>query len=216
MLTYSRTPLHFLYCCRRYQLEDFRLPQSNYVTTLPCPKIDILTGFTQPVTCVNKGAIATFQAVLLIRILMVMEYYKGTQWTIDWGDGTIVLILQLLIMICHLSHSGLILIPAITDCNYVFSNTIRNPCGETRAVQYVAVVHGRDIPSDGDGLLQIVDNATGNTAINVCAGTQTTVTLRDNSTWNCQNPVLPGGLTAVPNTDPRNIEWLYGRDPARS
>ena len=24
---------------------------------------------------------------------------------------------------------------------------------------------------------------------------------------------MPGGLTAVPNTDPRNIEWLYGRDP---
>ena len=43
--------------------------------------------------------------------------------------------------------------------------------------------------------------------------TQSVVTLRDNSTWNCQNPVLPGGLTPVPNVDPRNIEWLYGRDP---
>ena len=64
------------------------------------------------------------------------------------------------------------------------------------------------------GYFRIVDNATGSNVINVCAGTQTTITLRDNSTWNCQNPVLPGALTAVPNTDPRNIEWLYGRDPS--
>jgi hypothetical protein len=80
---------------------------------------------------------------------------------------------------------------SVTNCNYVFSNSIRNPCGETRSVQYVAVVHGRDIPSDGDGELRIVDNATGSSNIQVCEGTETVITLRDNSKWNCQNPVLP-------------------------
>jgi hypothetical protein len=183
------------------------------VTTLPCPKIDVLTGFTQPVVCVNKGTVATFQVVTLSGDPNATGILKGTQWTLDWGDGTTATYASTadndLPPLALRTHTYV----AITDCNYVFSNSIRNTCGETRAVQYVAVVHGRDIPSDGDGMLQIVDNATGSTTINVCAGTQTTITLRDNSTWNCQNPVLPGGLTAVPNTDPRNIEWLYGRDP---
>ncbi len=58
-----------------------------------------------------------------------------------------------------------------------------------------------------------MNDADGSTLIQVCAGTSKTITIRDNSTWNCQNPTVPGGLTAVPNLDPRNIEWLYGRDP---
>jgi hypothetical protein len=76
----------------------------------------------------------------------------------------------------------------------------------------VAVVHGRDWWEDGDGNLDIVNNEGGSNIIEVCAGTETTITVRDNSIWNCQNPVVPGGLTAVPNLDMRNIEWLYGVD----
>jgi gliding motility-associated-like protein len=182
-------------------------------TTLPCPKIDILTGFSQPISCVNLGATARFQVVLADTA--TSGILKGTQWTIEWGDGT---------PITNFTSSVDYEIPplalrqhtytAVTSCNYVFSSIVSNPCGETRTVQYVAVVHGRDIPSDGDGWLGITDNANGSSVIQVCEGTQTVITLRDNSTWNCQNPVLPGGLIPVPNSDPRQIEWLYGRDPS--
>ena len=116
-------------------------------------------------------------------------------------------------MIFLLLPYGRILIQQSQVVIMSFQIQIRNPCGETRSVQYIAVVHGRDIPSDGDGMLSIVNNANGSSIIQVCEGAQSIVTLRDNSTWNCQNPVLPGGLTPVPNIDPRNIEWLYGRDP---
>ena len=188
-------------------------PTRIATTTLPCPKINVLTNLLQPVVCVNKGTVATFQVVLGSPDPNINGIMKGTQWTIDWGDGNTAAYTSVadndLPGAALLSHTY----TTITSCNYVFTNGIRNPCGETRAVQYVAIVHGRDIPSDGDGILQIVNNATGSTTINVCEGTQTTITLKDNSTWDCQNPVLPGGLTPVPNTDPRNIEWTYGEDP---
>jgi len=183
------------------------------VTTPPCPKIDILTGFSQPQLCVNRGATARFN-VSVDPDPMVSGILKGTTWYFDWGDGTIYTYTSTadgdFPPLATRTHTY----TTITDCNFVFTSTVRNPCGELRSVQYIAVVHGRDIPSDGDGELDLVDNATGAQTIQVCAGTQTTVTIRDNSTWNCQNPVLPGGYTAVPNTDPRNIEWLYGRNPA--
>lgn len=181
-------------------------------TTLACPQIDILTGLSQPRVCVTEGATATFNVFIMDPANSGI--LKGTEWTIDWGDGSTTSYTSVadndippLALRRHTYTS-------VTNCNYVFSNSIRNPCGETRSVQYVAVVHGRDIPSDGDGELRIVDNATGSSNIQVCEGTETVITLRDNSTWNCQNPVLPGGLVAVPNSDPRNIEWLYGRDPS--
>jgi PKD repeat protein len=181
--------------------------------TPPCPKIDILTGFSQPLVCITEKPTARFQVVL--EDPATSGIMKGTEWTIDWGDGT---------PITNFTSSVDYEIPplalrqhtytTVTSCNYVFSSSVRNPCGETRSVQYVAVVHGRDIPSDGNGVLRIVNNATGNPVVEVCEGTQTIVTLRDNSTWNCQSPVLPGGLLAVPNNGPRNIEWIYGRDPS--
>ena len=187
-------------------------PVKFSATTMPCTKIDLLTGFTQPVQCINRGATATFHVVMID--FVNSGVLKGTQWFLDWGDGT---------TSTYISASDYELPPlalrthtytSVNTCNYVFSNTISNPCGETRGVQYVAIVHGRDIPTDGDGLLRIVDNSTGSPVIQVCEGSQSVITLRDNSTWNCQSPVLPGGLTPVPNTDPRNIEWLYGRDPS--
>ncbi|NSW94507.1 MAG: hypothetical protein HPY62_07350, partial [Bacteroidales bacterium] len=181
-------------------------------TTLACPQIEILTGWSQPKICITESPTATFNVVILDPANSGI--LKGTEWTIDWGDGASASYTSVadndippLALRRHTYTS-------VEDCNYVFSNSIRNPCGETRSVQYVAVVHGRDIPSDGDGELRIVDNATNSSVIQVCEGTQTVITLRDNSTWNCQNPVLPGGLLAVPNNDPRNIEWLYGRDPS--
>ena len=186
-------------------------------TTKPCPMINLLTGFTQPVICINQNPVATFEVVILNPNPNVNGILKGTQWTLDWGDGSG--------LVTYTSTADNDIPPValrthaystVTTCNYVFSNGIRNPCGQTRAVQYIAIVHGRDIPSDGDGILRIVDNATGSATINVCEGIQSVITFRDNSTWNCQNPTVPGGLTPVPNLDPRNIEWLYGRDPGRS
>jgi hypothetical protein len=182
-----------------------------HTTTLPCPKIDLLTGFSQPVVCLNAGANATFQVVLLDP--PTSGILKGTQWTIDWGDGTPITYftssvdyeLPPLALRQHLYTN-------VSSCNYVFSSSVRNPCGETRSVQYVAVVHGTDV--QGDGILGVVNNATGSSTIQVCEGIQSVITLQDNSTWNCQSPVLPGGLMPVPNSDPRNIEWLYGRAPS--
>ncbi len=189
------------------------LPLSHSLSPA-CPRIDILTGFSQSVICVNKGTTATFNVVLMSGDPNVTGIQAGTEWTFDWGDGYTAYwispsnnAIPPLAMRTHTYNS-------VYDCNYIFSNGIRNPCGETRGVQYVAVVHGRDIPLDGDGNLSIVNNANGSSLIQVCAGTTATITLRDNSTWNCQYPTVPGGLTAIPNDDPRNLEWLYGRNNA--
>ncbi len=161
-----------------------------------------------------KAAVATFEVVILNPDPNMNGILNGTEWTLDWGDGTP--------LVTYLSTADNDIPPlpirthtysTATTCNYVFSNGIRNPCGQTRAVQYIAVVHGRDINSDGDGRLRIVNNADGSAIINVCEGVQSIITIRDNSIWNCQNPTLPGGLTPVANTEPRNIEWLYGQDP---
>ena len=177
-----------------------------------CPQIQILTGLLQPLICVTKFPKATFD--VYIPDPPNSGILAGTTWTLDWGDGNI--------NTPYVSTAANDVPPlawrthtysSVSDCNYIVSNGIANPCGETRGVQYIAVVHGRDIPADGDGFLQLVNDATGLTTILVCAGTSATIVIRDNSTWNCQNPVVPGGLLAVPNTDPRNIEWLYGRDP---
>jgi hypothetical protein len=176
--------------------------------TQPCPPIDILTGFSQTSTCINNGILATFQVAILDPA--TSGILKGTQWTFNWGDGTAPTTFtsaadnDIPPLATFRRHTY----TSVTNCNYLFSNTIQSPCGETRSVQYVAVVHGRDVPSDGNGILSIVNSADGSSTIQVCEGVQKVITLRDNSTWNCQNPAL-----GSPNNDQRNIEWLYGRDP---
>ncbi len=177
-----------------------------------CPQIQVLTGLLQPVICVKLGAKATFDVYMPDPPNSGLQI--GTVWTLDWGDGTVnapwtSTAVNQLPPLAWRQHTYI----DASDCNYVVSNGIRNPCGETRGVQYTAVVHGRDIPADGDGILSIVNNVGGSSLIQVCEGVQTKVILRDNSTWNCQSPTVPTGLTAVPNLDTRNIEWLYGRNP---
>ena len=175
-------------------------------TTLPCPAIDILTGFSQPQTCISAGPMATFQVGIFDP--PNSGVIRGTQWVLNWGDGTppttfissVDYEVPPLAMRQHVySSTG--------NCNYVFTVTITNPCGRSMTRSFVAAVHDRDIPA-------IVNNANGLPAVQVCEGTQTVVVLRDNSIWNCQNPVVPGGLTPVPNIDTRNIEWRYGIDPS--
>jgi hypothetical protein len=180
--------------------------------TQPCPQIGILTGLLQPLICVTKFPKATFD--VFIPDPPNSGISAGTIWTLDWGDGNVnapfvSAVANQIPPLAWRQHTY----SSVTDCNYVVSNGIANPCGETRGVQYIAVVHGRDIPADGDGYIELVDNATGSTTIEVCAGSSAVITIRDNSTWNCQSPVVPGGLLAVPNDSQRDIEWLYGRDP---
>ena len=188
-------------------------PLKLTATTLACPPVNILTGFSQTGLCINNGITATFQ-VAMPDPVSESGILKGTKWFIDWGDDSRDTIWT---STADYETPPLSLrkhnYKSVTSCNYIFSNSIRNPCGETQSIQYVAVVHGRDIPTDGDGMLRIVNNADGSSVIQVCAGVQKVITLRDNSIWNCQNPILPGGIKAIPNTDQRNIEWLYGIDP---
>jgi PKD domain/Ig-like domain CHU_C associated/PKD-like domain/SprB repeat/CHU_C Type IX secretion signal domain len=182
-----------------------------FISTLACPPIQVTTFFGNIGECVNIGASGMYQVGPLG--ILPTGVLKGTIWTIDWGDGSEIwtdtsdFADDLPPVQTHLFES-------ITDCNYVGTWTVQNPCGEFLNGSSVFVVHGRDIPLDGDGLIDIVDDATGGGVIEVCEGTESIVVLRDNSTWNCQNPTVPVGLTAAPNDDPRNLQWYYGENPA--
>ncbi len=185
------------------------------VTTPPCPAIVISTGIIQPIICITKNPVAT--VFYNIPVPALSGILKGTQWILNWGDGSYSSPNPYI-------STGFNDVPppswfehtynTTSDCNYLVTLSLKNPCGEVAGGSYVAIVHGRDIINDGDGRLVIVNNAGGPSPIQVCAGVQTTVTIRDNSTWNCQNPTVFGALPAKPNLDPRNIEWLYGRDPS--
>ena len=198
--------------------EDQAVPGSFTVVskitfyTAPCPEVYFDNGLQQFGNCVNLGASKRFN-MYPDPDPNISGILKGTEWVINWGDGTIYNYVSAFDGdypdLASRSHTY----DTANDCNYVFTCAARNPCGKTFSPQYVAIVHGRDIPLDGDGNLEIVNNADGSNLIQVCAGTETIITVRDNSIWNCQNPVVPGGLVAVPNDDPRNIEWLYGQDP---
>ncbi len=91
-----------------------------------------------------------------------------------------------------------------------------NPCNEFYAAQGVFVVHGRDDPADGDGLLQMQETTTGDVDIvYVCEGIKHDIVLRDISRWNCQNPVVPFPLNPADydNESPRTIQFVYGETP---
>jgi PKD-like domain/PKD domain/CHU_C Type IX secretion signal domain/Ig-like domain CHU_C associated len=181
--------------------------------TPPCTTPDFLSTLSEAQVCVNKGAVATYNLALFSGDQNITGIYNGTTWTFDWGDGTTGSYTSTadnnLPPIALRTHTY----PSGSSCNYIFSNTVTNPCGGRRTVQYVAVVHGRDVPSDGDGYLKLIDNLSGNTTVQVCEGTQTIVTIKDNSKWDCLNPTLPVGFSPIANTSPRNLEWLYGQDP---
>jgi len=180
-------------------------------TTLPCPKVQLQFYFFNNGECVNNGASGLFGANPVP--FLPTGILKGTRWTVDWGDGSPPFTYT------STADDDIPTVPlhpfsTITDCNYVGTYTVQNPCGEFSNGSTVFVVHGRDIPSDGDGHLEIVDNATGTpNIIQVCEGVESNIVLRDNSTWNCQNPSVPPPLTAKPNLDPRTLQWTYGVTP---
>ena len=189
-------------------------PIKMIATTLPCPKIQLFNFFGNLGECVNLGAQGMFQVSPLG--VLPTGILAGSQWTIDWGDGS---------PIWTYTSTADDDLPSVqlhnfsttTNCAYVGTWTVRNPCNEFYAAQGVFVVHGRDIPVDGDGRLQMQETTTGDVDIvYVCEGSEHNIVLRDISTWNCQNPTVPPPLNPADydNESPRTIQFVYGETPA--
>jgi hypothetical protein len=56
------------------------IPIKLSAMTKACPQIDLLTGFSQPVTCINKGPVATFQTLIPDPDPNQSGVLKGTEW----------------------------------------------------------------------------------------------------------------------------------------
>ena len=183
-------------------------------TTLPCPEIKLFSFFKSVGECVNLGARGMWQVSQLG--VLPTGILAGSQWTIDWGDGSP--------LWTYTSTADDDLPPAqyhdfstTTNCAYVGTWTVQNPCNQFYAQQGVFVVHGRDIPDDGDGRLEMQETITGDVDIvYVCEGSEHNIVLRDISTWNCQNPTVPPPIdpNAYDNDSPRTIQFVYGETPA--
>lgn len=190
------------------------VPVKLLCTTLPCPKIQLFTFFGNLGECVNLGAQGMFQAAPLG--FLPTGVLKGTTWTVDWGDGSPVW--------TYTSGADNDIPPVqlhpfatTTTCAYVGQWTVKNPCNEFLAGSSIFVVHGRDIPADGDGLLRMEEVSTHTPdIIYLCEGKQQTITLADISIWNCQAPVVPAPLNPADydNESPRTIQFVYGETPA--
>ncbi len=191
-------------------------PTRINVTTLPCPKIQIFTFFGNLGECVNLGAQGMFSSTLLAPAIPT-GVLKGTQWTIDWGDGSPIWTYT---SATDEDFPPVQLHPfsSTINCAYVGTWTVKNPCNEFLAGSSVFVVHGRDDPVDGgDGLLQMAETVTGDVDITyVCEGIQHDIVLQDISTWNCQAPVVPPPLNPADydNDSPRTLQFVYGETPA--
>ncbi len=183
-------------------------PVRIFSPTLPCPPIKISTFFGSIGTCINTGATGLYSPSTIP--FTASGILQGTTWNVVWGDGATWSYTSA--SDGDIPSAQLHTYTSVSSCNYVGTWAIVNPCGQPLNGSSVFSVHGRDIPSDGDGALQIVNNTGGSPVVQVCAGTLTTVTLRDNSKWNCQNPSVPG-YTPVPNNSARQIAWQYGQDP---
>jgi len=183
--------------------------------TLPCPKIQLLNFFGNLGECVNLGAQGMFQ-VTPQGPMIPTGILAGSTWTVDWGDGSPVWTYTS-VADDDLPPIQLHTFATTTDCAYVGTWTVKNPCNEFYAARGVFVVHGRDIPSDGDGLLQMQETTTGDVDIvYVCEGSEHNIFLRDISIWNCQNPIVPPPLNPsdYDNESPRTIQFVYGETPA--
>jgi len=207
--------LHSIYLVAANSLGQLQAaPVKLIATTLPCPKIQLFNFFGNLGECVNLGAQGMFQVAPLG--VLPTGILAGSTWTVDWGDGSPIW--------TYTSAADNDLPPVqihnfatTTNCAYVGTWTVKNPCNEFYAAQGVFVVHGRDIPTDGDGLLQMMETTTGDVDIvYVCEGSEHNLVLEDVSTWNCQNPVVPPPLNPsdYDNESPRTIQFVYGETPA--
>jgi len=179
-------------------------------TTLACPSMKLTTYFGNLGECVNNGSVGMYSPSPIPTV--PTGVLKGTVWTVDWGDGNTWSYTSTADGdIPSATHN----FTTITDCNYVGTWTVQNPCGEFLNGSSVFVVHGREIPTDGDGDIQMQETVTGDVDITyVCEGAQHIIFLRDITTWNCQDPTVPPPLTAKPNTSNRNFQFVYGETPA--
>jgi hypothetical protein len=195
------------------QADDIKL----LATTNPCPPISVLKTTTQAIVCNPSNATFTAMALPPSGIL------TGTEWNIDWGTGipadnppTFISASQDDVPDGDDMGFRTFTYNNPAECNYVAVVTIENTCGENDNASTVLVAHDWD--DRMDGVLDIVDDATGTkisptVAVEVCEGIESVVTLRDNSTWNCQNPTVPDPLTPKPNSGyDRYINWAYGVD----
>ena len=182
-------------------------------TTLVCPKLNYFTFFGNLGECVNLGAQGAYQVAPIGAL--PTGVVAGTTWTVDWGDGSPVY--------TYTSASDNDFPPAqlhtftsVDECAYIGSWTVKNPCNEFLSGTSVFVVHGRDIPTDGDGELILEERTTHTPNIfYVCEGMEHNITLRDASDWNCQNPNVPPPLNPndYDNDSPRTIQFVYGETP---
>ncbi len=191
-------------------------PVKLVIATQPCPKIQLFNFFGNTGECVNLGAQGVFQVTPLGSL--PTGILAGSQWSIDWGDGSPIW--------TYTSTADDDLPPpqyhdfsSTTNCAYVGTWTVKNPCNEFYAAQGVFVVHGRDIPDDGDGRLEMQETTTGDVGrVYVCEGSEHNLFLRDISIWNCQNPSVPPPLNPADydNDSPRRIQFVYGETPSGS
>ncbi len=206
--------IHFILLLKYFNRNSTSYTFEIYVTTLPCPKIQLFTFFGNLGECVNLGAQGMFQAAPLG--VLPTGVLRGTTWTVDWGDGSPVW--------TYTSTADNDIPPVqlhpfstTTDCAYQGTWTVKNPCNEFLAGTSIFVVHGRDIPADGDGLLQMEETSTHSPDIvYLCEGVSHTITVTDISQWNCQAPAVPPPLNPADydNDSPRTLQFVYGETPA--
>ena len=115
-----------------------------------------------PAAAADDGTSGMFQVNPLG--LLPTGILAGSQWTIDWGDGSAVWTYTSLAD-NDLPPPQVHNFSTTTNCVYVGTWTVKNPCNEFYAKQGVFVIHGRDIPLDGDGRLQMQETTTGDVDI---------------------------------------------------
>ena len=182
--------------------------------TTGCYKPQLFTYFANVGECVNLGAQATYQVAPLGAL--PTNVLAGATFTVNWGDGTPPYTYTAL-SDNDLPPPQFHTYATTINCAYQGTWVVTNPCNEFLAGSNVFLVHGRDIPLDGDGLLQMQETTTGDVDIvYVCEGAEHNIVLRDISTWNCQNPIVPPPLNPADydNDSPRTLQFVYGETPA--
>ncbi len=180
-----------------------------------CPPIDMAFGYTPPTECINKVSILKLNYIPLSNDPALDGIYPGTKYYINWGDGQEVTWFSTATervppeSVRWHEYEG----PA--NCTYEMKSMVTSACNPVYVKNFETrvVIHGRDITEDGDGELLIEQLGTGISGIiPVCEGSAHSITLVDNSTWNCQNPIWPDNSPAPKNDAPRTIQWIYGED----
>ena len=184
-----------------------------------CLPLDMAFGYTPPTECINKVSILRLNYIPMGTIPSEDGIFPGTKYYINWGDGTEVT--------WYSTAAERVPPPSVrsheyegpANCTYEMKSMVTSACDPAYVKNFETrvVIHGRDITEDGDGDLLIEENGTGiSGVIQVCEGSVHRITLVDNSTWNCQDPIWPDNSPAPRNDAPRTIQWIYGEDNAGS